>query len=943
MPLALAALPLIGALALSIWLYATAASHMPPPRETVFLDLQQGQTQFYDASGARLIHKVADPLGERREWLKLEDLPGHLRQAALMAEAQDEGSAGSGFNPWHALLQVWRYIIGAPLEAEDSISGKLTRDALLPLAKEGGLDEDLLEIVLVSESKRLYSADELLEWRLNSAYYGRDAIGIEAAAQVYLGKSARTLSLAEAALLAAVVDEPAGNPLDAPAIARQRSADLLFALFDAEWIDQAQFDEASAAAFVMGEVEARGAQIAPDFIAYARQQAEDILDRQGYDGARLMARGALRITTSLDMNLQLQAECLMRAHLAGAEPVLALDGAPCEAARLLTPSVAETGASPEVGALALLDVRNGKLLSMVGEAQAARYQPAIVLQPFIYLDAFLRREFTPASMVYDLPQAYPGPSAELIYTPANPDGQYRGPLNLRDAMAAGLIPPAAQVASGPGIAPALRAAQALGFNSLNASRHGLELLERGGAVSTMDAAYAYSVLASLGAMRGLPAPSSEDGFRSRDPVAILRIEDARGRVLWSFAEGEAANSTAIIQPSAAYMVNDILADAEARAAVAGEGAARLAAVPPGGGRRWHERRQTQQLDGRLFARSRTGGAYGPRRWRAARPQCLRSRRLGAGLALADGIRPCKAATAGASLAPAGGYRGVSRVRHFRLAARDHVSLPDAARDSARGFTIATRSLLADTFEINRTNGQLATVNTPDALREAAAYFIPPDEIMEWWIENGKPLPPSSYSTDGGARSAKPARLIRPADYAYVGATVAITAETNRADAVWWQLEYGAEVNPAAWLPIGPRRAVDESGDMSTKWETALFSGIYTLRLSVTFADGSVETDTRLLTFDNTPPAVNLRTSDGAREVAYPARQVVSLLADVSDNLAIARVEFYRDEALLGVDRDWPYGYDFEIAGAGEILFKARAIDQVGNQAASELLITVIEG
>ena len=117
---------------------------------------------------------------------------------------------------------------------------------------------------------------------------------------------------------------------------------------------------------------------------------------------------------------------------------------------------------------------------MVGEAATPQYQPAVVLHPFVYMDAFLRREFTPASMLYDIPRAYPGRAADLIYAPTNPDGRYRGPLLLRDAMAAGLLPPVVQVASAAGLPSTLRMAQALGFSNLDAARADLELLERGG-------------------------------------------------------------------------------------------------------------------------------------------------------------------------------------------------------------------------------------------------------------------------------------------------------------------------------------------------------------------------------------------------------------------------------------------------------------------------------
>ena len=239
------------------------------------------------------------------------------------------------------------------------------------------------------------------------------------------------------------------------------------------------------------------------------------------------------------MWLQRQADCWLRALLQADEPATALDGSPCA----LT---AENSPPPDTAAIALIEVGSGKLLSLAGDALSQRRQPAVALQPFVYLDAFLRREFTPASMVYDLPQSFPGRSAELIYAPANPDGFYRGPLNLRDAMAAQLLPPVVQVANETGLESAIGTARALGFNSLEAGAGALDLLERGGAVSPLDAAYAYSVLAARGLMRGLAVEPIADGFRSRDPAAILRIEDADGRVLWSYDDASRLNETAII-------------------------------------------------------------------------------------------------------------------------------------------------------------------------------------------------------------------------------------------------------------------------------------------------------------------------------------------------------------------------------------------------------------
>ena len=938
-PLALALTPLLGALGLSLWLYASAASTMPTPQETVWLGRERGATRFYDASGDHLIYSVAGSAAENRHWLTLEDLPPDLINATVVAEGGDLSPGADAFAPAHTLLQLWRYILGASLEAEGGISGNLTRDTILPGAMTGGLDARLLEIALAAESRRKHSPEGLLEWRLNSGYYGRDAFGIEAAAQVYLGKPAASLSAAESALLAAIVDEPALNPFDAPLKSRERGADLLFRMLDAELIDQAQFDEATSIIVTLGPAEGRQAEIAPAFIEYARRQAEGILDGRGYDGARMMARGALRITTTLDMALQLQAECVIRVLFRQPQLELAHDGSACAVAEQLHSAETARSALPEVGSLALIDVSSGKILSLAGDALTASRQPAIVLQPFVYIDAFLRREFTPASMVYDLPQSFPGRSAELIYAPANPDGLYRGPLNLRDAMAGGLLPPAVQVASRHGMESTLRTARALGFNNLDLREPDLDLLERGGAVSVIDAAYAYSVLAATGAMRGLPVAPLGAGYRSRDPLAILKIEDGDGRLLWSHDGGSPADETVIIEPSAAYMVNDILADVQARE--------RVRTVPANNLRL---SRRAAVVDGSSAdRRDHWTVGYSP------------DLVLAVHTARADG-EPLGVA-ADERVGSAEIWRSLMEYAHAQrqLPARDWDSPADLEEFlvcEISGLLPATTShcptrreivpsgaqLLQDhywrTVEINRANGQLATVNTPDALREAATYFMPPDEAMNWWVENGKPLPPSSYSTEGSAQFAKPVRFLSPADYAYVGATVEIAAIVSRAGAQSWQLEYGAEVNPERWFKIGERRTLDAGGEIATTWETALFSGIYTLRLSVTFADGSVETDTRLLTFDNTPPAVKLITSERAENNRFPSQRVVSLRADVSDNLTIDRVEFFHDGEKMGEDRVWPYGYEYELEGAGEYVFSAIVYDQVGNRAASELALLI---
>ena len=938
LPSILALTPVLAGLGLSLWLYGRAASALPAAEDRFKSDAAAGVTQFYDRHGRRVIHSVVDPLGEKRRWLKLGDMPPGFIDATLLASERKLPDEGASFDPLLTLLQLWRYILDLPIEADGSIAGELARETILPRAQASGLDRDLLEIVLSAESKRTMSAEELLEWRINSQNFGHDAYGIEAAAQVYLGKSAESLTLLEAAVLAAVGAEPSVNPFSSPARAREGGADLLFKMLESGKIDEAAFDEAASQELVLRESAVRAGAFARAFIQHARAQAEYILNWLGLDATRLIANGDLKIKTALDLDLQLQSECLLRAHLRqlrGESAALsALDSSDCAAARSLSVASREFIAAPDRGALTLIDANSGQILSMVGAATAPAHQAGILLQPFVYMDAFLRREYTPASMVYDIPQTYPSPSAGLIYAAANADGRHRGPMNLRDAMAAGLLPPTAQVANANGIASAIELARALGFSSLEAGRYHLDALERGAEVSVLESAYAFSALASLGQLRGLPAP----GLRGHEPVAILRIEDGAGNLLWSLEQMDRdSKETAIIEPSLAYLVNHVLADADARQRALGGPDPELQLSG-----------QAAVIDG-LSADSRDNWTVG---YTPDLVLALHMDREDAGALSFHPYERAGTAPVWRSLmeyaldhlaAPAGEWRAPPDVEEFLVCEISGLLPPTTdhcptRREIVPAGTRLRRDDFWKTVEINRSTGHLSTVNTPAHLREGASYFLPPEEILDWWQENGKPLPPSSYSSDVSDSSAKPVQIISPAEYAYLGARVAVRGRINRPGAETWRLEYGADVNPERWIAIGEWRADADGGDVAREWETALFSGIFSLRLTVTFENGDRESDSKLLTFDNTPPAVKLSTADGGDR--YALGQAIAFAADVSDNLGIDRVEFYRGDELLGVDRNWPYGLEYRLESVGETVFRAAAFDQVGHRALSTLTISL---
>ena len=308
------ALPLALLLATTLFFYTRAAQSLPTPESSQARAPIAGVTELYDRSGQTLIYAVQDPLGDRRRIITLDTLPPYVAAATLQMEDPDYLTAAV-FNPLATVARMWNHIIFEPAPPDPSLTGRLVRNAILPQVERFSTDDRLREIILVAELNRRYAPEQLLEWHLNTNYYGNEAYGIEAAAQIYLGKSAVDLTLDEAALLASIPTAPQYNPFDNETAARGRQQDLLRALRDGGAISDEAYDQAASVVTAVRPASGFIPQTAPEYALYARRQAEDILDRQGRDGAQLVARGGLRITTALDLDLYEQAACTLDVHL----------------------------------------------------------------------------------------------------------------------------------------------------------------------------------------------------------------------------------------------------------------------------------------------------------------------------------------------------------------------------------------------------------------------------------------------------------------------------------------------------------------------------------------------------------------------------------------------------------------------------------------------------
>lgn len=321
----------------------------------------------------------------------------------------------------------------------------------------------------------------IVEQYVNRAPFGHNTGGIEAAARLYLDKSARALSLAEAALLCGIPKAPSlNNPWSHPARAEARRVAVLDRMRATGAITAAQHAEAVA----------ERVRIAP---RRARFEAPHFVDHV----LRTLPEGtAGEVQTTLDGPLQREVERL------AAEVVRSLADEGVGQAAVVVLDNASGEVRAWVGSVDYDDPREGQVDMVVG-----RRQPGSTLKPFVY-GLGLERGFTAADRLPDLPLWFPTGLGD--YRPRNYDRRFHGWVSLRSALANSYNVPAVWMAQKVGPADLLRRLHALGFLSLDrrVDHYGLGLALGNGEVQLIELANAYRALANHG--RYTPARWRDD-------------------------------------------------------------------------------------------------------------------------------------------------------------------------------------------------------------------------------------------------------------------------------------------------------------------------------------------------------------------------------------------------------------------------------------------------
>ncbi|MCC6454302.1 MAG: transglycosylase domain-containing protein [Caldilineaceae bacterium] len=502
--------------------------YQPGPEPRVFQT-----TMLYDRNGTKLAEIVDEGY---RTWVPLSRISPDLIHALLATE-----DATFYTNPGYDA----RRVVGAMMqnaEAGEVISGAST--VTMQLARqlfftqderyEQTLDRKVFEALLAQDLTTTYTKDEILEMYLNLVHFGRTVYGIEAAANLYFNKSAASLTLAEATLLAGIPQAPADyDPLVNFDAVKQRQGVVLSLMVRHGFLTQAQANAVFASQLVLNPNIERPPLFAPHFVQYVASEVNRM--QPGQD----VRRSGMRIFTTLDLPMQTLAQQIVREQVQALRPVYDLSNAALVA---LKPGTAEILAM--VGSA---DFYDNSIAGQVNVAVSNR-QPGSAIKPILYSLAMNDLQISPATIIWDVEARYNLDPTEQ-YAPLNYDKSFHGPVTVRTALANSYNVPAVKLLDAVGVERMLEGARAMGIRSLtrDTNWYGLSLTLGGGEVTLLDLTTAFHTIAN--------------GGRYQPPQSILYTTGAAGGNDFS---GVVPAPVQVISPESAYLVTNILSDNQAR-------------------------------------------------------------------------------------------------------------------------------------------------------------------------------------------------------------------------------------------------------------------------------------------------------------------------------------------------------------------------------------------
>lgn len=480
-----------------------------PDLDTLSTRKVSESTRILDRTGQTVLHDLNPDV--TRDIIPLTDVSKNIQQATLAIEDSSFYTHNGISMTAIARAIIVNIMTGSAAQGGSTITQQVVKNTLL--TNEKSVIRKVHEWILAIKLEQQYSKDEILALYFNNTPYGGTLYGVEAATRAFFGKSAKEVTLSEAAYLAALPQAPTyfspyGNNRKALEARKNHVLDRMALL---GFISEEEASGAKREAVVFSP-QKNNSIIAPHFVFYIEQYLEEKY------GPTAVTQG-LEVTTTLDVDLQRIAQATVHTY--------ALEN--------------EKNFHAENAALVALDPKTGQILSMVGSrdyfdptidgnyniALASR-QPGSSFKPFVYAAA-LAKGYTPDTAIFDVPTQFStvcDPSDVFnstypCYAPQNYDDKFRGPMTFTTAIAQSINVPAVKVMYLAGVDTVIDQATRLGITTLGeANQYGLSLALGAAEVRLLDMVSAYAVFAN-------------DGIKNQT-IGILKITDSDGKILEEF-------------------------------------------------------------------------------------------------------------------------------------------------------------------------------------------------------------------------------------------------------------------------------------------------------------------------------------------------------------------------------------------------------------------------
>ena len=491
-------------------------------------------TKLFDRNG-KLIYEI---YAERKSTpVKLDELPDYIWESTVAIEDKDfYKHYGVSFTG--VMRAVYKTLVKQKLQGGSTLTQQLIKNALL--TPERTLKRKIREFALTLVVETIYSKDQILEMYLNQIPYGGTSYGIGAASETYFGKNAKDLTLAEATLLAGLPAAPSYySPYGAhPELSKGRQEVVLMQMVEEGYIIQEDADKAKEEELKYAEPEKLRA---PHFALWVKN-----LLAEKY-GEATTEKGGLRVTTTLDLELQEFAEVAVAT----------------EVAKLKKQNVGN-------GAALVTRPATGEILAMVGSKDYfaededgkvnivfAKRQPGSSIKPLNYALAIKDKKISLSTPLADVPSCF-SVTGQKAYCPVNYDGTFHGAQQARFALGNSYNIPAVRVLALNGLENFIDFATKMGITTFTVPKnYGLSLTLGGGEVVPYDMATAFGVFANQGIKQPL--------------ISILKVTDWKGKVLEEVNTKEIElTGDRILTSDVTFLISHILHDNNARSAAFGE-------------------------------------------------------------------------------------------------------------------------------------------------------------------------------------------------------------------------------------------------------------------------------------------------------------------------------------------------------------------------------------